>query len=222
MKLREIQVSDSLEGLARVGISFLKGVVNASPSPALGERLDGLVEELRHTVKDRRLSELEVVQLARKLYHRLGLDPTKDRPSSERLLRRVQQGRPLPRINTLVDAVNLASLSLQCPLGVYDWDKVAPPVLVRIGRPDEGYLSVSRNPLHLEGRLVLVDGEGLFGNPSQDSLRTCVTGGTVRAMVVAWAPVDATNEYLDSVLREIDQVCSEFCSGTVVESGVFP
>ncbi len=41
------------------------------------------------------------------MYLRIGLDPTKTRPSNEALLRRVRRGDAFPRVNALVDAVNL-------------------------------------------------------------------------------------------------------------------
>src|SRR5438309_1853007 len=60
----------------------------------------------------------------RALFHRLDVDPTKTRPSSEALLRRVLQGRALPRVNLAVDVCNLCSLEDQLPLGLYDRDHV--------------------------------------------------------------------------------------------------
>ena len=190
MELKQIQLSDSLEDIARIGVVFFREVSNGAASTALRKRLEALAAELRQAIGDRPLSELESVKQTRKLYHSVGVDPTRDRPSSERLLRRVVQNRSLPKVNKLVDAVNLASLSTQCPMGVYDWDKIVPPVLVRIGRPEESFAGISGEPISIEGRIALVDGEGLFGNPSHDSARALVTLGTVRALVVAWASAE--------------------------------
>lgn len=220
MELKHVQVSDSLEGIARIGVAFFKQLKNGPVSSTLRARLEGLATDLRHSLASRRLSEVESVARVRKLYRAVGIDPTKDRPSSERLLRRIIKGRPLPKLNTLVDTVNFASLQLQCPLGVYDWDKIEPPVIVRIGRPDEGYRSLSGNDVRLEGRLVLGDGEGLFGNPSHDSERSQVTLGTVRAMVIAWAPAEAPRSFLESVLAEVNQLAEEFCHAKRGESGL--
>ena len=76
---------------------------------------------------------------ARTLYKALGIDPTKTRPSNEALLRRALKGEPLYRINTLVDALNLASLREQLPFGLYDLDRVRSSVTLRMGRPGEVY-----------------------------------------------------------------------------------
>ena len=184
MELKQIQLSDSLEDISRIGVIFFKQLSNGPVSTLLRERLEAFAEELRHSMADRRPSEIDAVARTRKLYRLVGVDPTKDRPSSEKLLRRVIQERPLPKVNKLVDAMNLVSLREQCPIGVYDWDRIVPPILVRVGRPDEAYTSVAGREVRLEGRLAVGDGEGLFGNPSLDSDRTKVTRDTMRAFAV--------------------------------------
>ena len=220
MELRHIQLSDSLGDLVRLGIVFLKDVSNGAVSAVLRKRMEALAAELRQSIGDRPLSDIDPVKRTRRLYHLLGSDPTKDRPSSERLLRRVVQAKQLPKVNKLVDAMNLVSLSLQYPLGVYDWDKIVPPVLVRIGRPDESYPGLSGDPVNLEGKLVLVDGESLFGNPSHDSARTQVGLGTVRSLVVAWASAETPKAELESVLEEIKSLAREFCDARAGETGI--
>ena len=220
MELKHLQRSESLEGTARVGALFLKDIANGPASKKLRGRVDGLCEELRLSLGDRKVSDLEVVQRARAVYHALGIDPTKDRPPSERLLRRAVGEREMPSFSQLVDAVNYASLALQVSVNVYDWDKIDPPVLIRLGRPEDSYVGLSGSTTHLEGHLVLVDGEGLFGNPSQDSRRTAPSFGTVRALVVAWAPADASNEHLESALKEVADLCGEFCGARATEWGI--
>ena len=232
MEVKQIQVSDSLEDIARIGVVFLKHVANGPVSSTLRKQIEDLAAELRGSLEGRKLSALESVKRIRKLYHRLGIDPTKDRASSEKLLRRVVRGRPLPKVNKLVDAINLVSLRLQCPLGVYDWDQIVAPVLVRIGRPEEGYYGLpqirpsqdesdpERDWINMHGRLTLVDGESLFGSPSLDSDRTKVTLGTVRAMVIAWAPADAPRNFLESVIHEVTDLAGEYCNAKVASSDI--
>ncbi len=60
----------------------------------------------------------EEIARVRAMYKRLGLDPTKVRPSSEALLRRVRKGDPLPRVNSLVDICNWCSVETQLPFGL--------------------------------------------------------------------------------------------------------
>ena len=70
------------------------------------------------------------------------------------------------------------------------------------------------------GRIVLVDGEDLFGSPSQDAARTKVQEGTVRALAIVWAPAGVSNDWLESVLKEVGESAAEFCDANVAESGI--
>ena len=220
MRLSQLQRSDSLDGIARIGAVLLEQVSNGPTSSALLRRRQDMATEMKMTIGERPLSELQPVRQTRKLYHALGIDPTKDRPSSEHLLKRVVQGRELPTINQLVDGMNLVSLTVQSPVGVYDWDQVDAPVLVRIGRPEEMFLSISGKPFRAGGRLVLVDGVDVFGSPSQNAARTRVVEGTVRALAIVWAPAGVSNDWLESVLKEVADTAVEFCDANVSESGI--
>lgn len=126
----------------------------------------------------------------RAMYKRFGVDPTKTRPSSEALFRRLRKGDGLPRINTVVDVGNWCSVETQLPYGLYDLDQVRGAVELRLGRPGEEYPGIRKDVVHVEGRLTLADEIGPFGNPTSDSARTMVTTNTTRALVVIYAPSD--------------------------------
>ncbi len=141
----------------------------------------------------------------RRMYRRIGLDPTRTRPSSEALARRIRRGDALPRINTLVDVCNWCSLELQLPFGLYDLDRIEGEVELRLGRPGEEYAGIRKDVVHVEGRLVAADNRGPFGNPTSDSARTMVTTGTTRALVVVFAPRDAG---MEAVVAALDLTAS--------------
>lgn len=123
-------------------------------------------------------------------YRALGIDPTKTRPSSEALLRRVLKGQGLYTVNTLVDALNLCSLRYLVPFGLYDLDRVRPPACVRVGREGEGYEGIRKDRVNVGGRACVADVDGPFGNPTSDSDRTKITPETRRALVVPYLPKD--------------------------------
>jgi DNA/RNA-binding domain of Phe-tRNA-synthetase-like protein len=133
-------------------------------------------------------AEIPGLRPARELYRAFGIDPTRTRPSSEALLRRVLQGKPLPRILNAVDVCNLCSLRFLLPIGLYDTARVSGPVVLRRGRPGESFAGIRKDDIHLEGRPALADGLGPFGNPSSDSLRTSVTAVTRSLALVVFAP----------------------------------
>jgi len=124
----------------------------------------------------------------RTMYKRVGIDPTKTRPSSEALLRRVRKGDTLPRINSMVDVCNWCSFEFQLPYGLYDAAQIEGDVTLRIGREGESYPGIRKDDVHVAGRIALVDTRGPFGNPTSDSARTMVTTATTRALLVVFAP----------------------------------
>jgi DNA/RNA-binding domain of Phe-tRNA-synthetase-like protein len=131
----------------------------------------------------------EALQRTRALYRAVGLDPTKTRPSSEALLRRVRRGDALPRVNTIVDLCNWCSVEMQIAFGVYDRDRLAGEALaLRLGAAGEGYDGIRKDRVNVDGRLTLVDAEGPFGNPTSDSLRTSVSTATRRVLFVLFVP----------------------------------
>jgi DNA/RNA-binding domain of Phe-tRNA-synthetase-like protein len=131
----------------------------------------------------------EALQRTRALYRAIGLDPTKTRPSSESLLRRVRRGDPLPRVNTIVDLCNWCSVETQIAFGVYDRDRLAGETLaLRLGTDGEGYDGIRKDRVNVAGRLTLVDGDGPFGNPTSDSLRTSVSTATTNVLFVLFVP----------------------------------
>jgi DNA/RNA-binding domain of Phe-tRNA-synthetase-like protein len=142
----------------------------------------------------------EEIASVRTMYKRVGIDPTKRRPSSEALLRRVRKGEPLPRINSMVDVCNWCSLEFQLPYGLYDADRIEGDVVLRVGVEDESYAGIRKDEVHVGGRITLVDRSGPFGNPTSDSARTMVTIATRRALVVVFAPIDVDARRLDHVL----------------------
>ena len=126
---------------------------------------------------------------ARALYRRFGVDPTRNRPSSEALLRRVRRGDPLPRVNSLVDVANVVSLRLQVPIGLYDLGRVEGPLRLRLGREGESYAGIGRDQVGVAGRICVADDLGACGNPSADSARTMITVDTAEAAWIFFLPV---------------------------------
>lgn len=156
-----------------------------------------------------------VTTAVRTMYKRVGLDPTKHRPSSEALLRRVKKGDPLPRVNNLVDVINWCSVESQLPFGLYDRAHVAGPITVRLGRAGESYSGIRKDEVHVEGRLVLADDHGAFGNPSSDSERTMVTEATTDALVVIFAPAEVDAAIAERALALTIERVMLYCSGSV-------
>lgn len=150
-------------------------------------RLDGPLAAAADALREATGLE-EAIAATRAMYKRCGIDPTRTRPSSEALLRRVRRGDPLPRVNGLVDIINWCSAETQISFGLYDVAKVQPPVTLRLGTTGEGYDGIRKDRVNVEGRLTLADAIGPFGNPTSDSARTMTTPETTDALVVLFVP----------------------------------
>ena len=146
--------------------------------------------EVKRATQAVRSGEVGPVNRARELYRRFGLDPTKVRPSSEALLRRLKKGEPLPRINSLVDVANAMSVQLQVPVGLYDLGRVkGDELVIRLGATGESYEGIGKERVNVAGRICVADGEGPIGNPSADSARTMITTDTEQAAWIYFLPV---------------------------------
>jgi DNA/RNA-binding domain of Phe-tRNA-synthetase-like protein len=216
----EFQIGSDVAGRARIGLLTLSGVKVRASDPLLDAEVDRLCSSLRERYSQGRSSQLPGADDARALYKALGIDPTKTRPSSESLARRALKGETLYRINTLVDALNLVSLREQLSFGLYDLAQVRPPVTLRKGRPGEEYEGIRKGVVHVEGRPVLVDAVGPFGNPTSDSLRTSIRLETQKALVVAYAPASYAAAQLEALLARTEETLVRFCGGVADEKRI--
>lgn len=143
------------------------------------------------------------VQPARRLYRSIRVDPTRNRPSSEALYRRLRKGEPLPRINALVDAANHWSVVLMRPFGLYDLGRVEGDLVLRIGEEGEGYEGLGKPWVNVAGHYALVDAAGPIGNPSSDSFRTRIRDDTTNALVLIYGPADDAHARLGEVAASL-------------------
>ena len=186
-------VAPEIVAVCRPAVAWLEGAQVVERAP----RLVATLSEAESLVRQQPPAEVAAV---RTMYKRVGLDPTKTRPSSEALLRRVRKGDPLPRINSLVDVCNWCSLEFQLPYGLYDAAHVEGDIELRLGREGESYPGIRKDDVHVAGRLTLADARGPFGNPTSDSARTMVTTATTSAIVVVFAPAEMNGARLAHVL----------------------
>lgn len=218
----DLSVSSDLASRVRLGILVLEGVTVREADPTLTAEVDRYCAELKARYGEGKSAEVPGAADARTLYKALGLDPTKTRPSNEALLRRALKGESLYRINTLVDGMNLSSLRSQLPFGLYDLDQVRPPVLLRRGARGEGYEGIRKGIVNVEGRPVLVDASGPFGNPTSDSARTMITLATRNALVIVYAPGAYSLARLGDVLDGTASTLTRCCGGAVAERRILP
>lgn len=169
----------------KVALGCVSAQVEARSSPpALLAELENCEQAILRLPEPRALLEAPQILATRSAYKALGKDPARYRGSAEALLRRVIAGKSLPRINAVVDVINLVSVESRLPIGLYDLAHVSGEIVFRAGRAGETYKGIGKFDLNLESLPVFCDGLGPHGSPTSDSERTMVTAETKHVLAV--------------------------------------
>ena len=186
METLETPIRFELDGWALFMAELEVAPKGLSQLPELRDSVTARVRQTRHMET---LSSDPTVAGLRRLFRAAGCDPTRYRPSSEALLRRLLKGAEMPAIHPLVDLNNCLSAELAVPCCVMAEGTFEPPYVLRAGRAGESYDSL-RGPFNLEGKPLLVDALGPCDAPITGSQRVKVTADTVRATLVAYLPAE--------------------------------
>jgi DNA/RNA-binding domain of Phe-tRNA-synthetase-like protein len=189
-------------------------------NPGLAKLMDEVCARKRQEFTVESLAEAEPVRAVRAMFREWGMDPSKYRPSSEALLRRVVQGKGLYRVSNVVDIGNLGSIEIGWPYGCYDRSKINAPVCLRNGAAGERYEGIGKQTWHLEGRPVLADPQGPFGSPISDSTRSMVTDSAEQIMIVIYTPARASDASLNAVITRLKDRLTQYAGSSATRSDV--
>ncbi len=209
--MADFSLASELVSIVKPGVIWWSGATVVAHAPMLDPLLAAAEARVR-------VSPPPESAAVRTMYKKVGIDPTKTRPSNEALLRRVRKGDTLPRINSAVDIINWCSLEFQLPYGLYDFAKVSGPVTMRIGAEGESYAGIRKDDVHVGGRITVADGIGPFGNPTSDSARTMVTPSATELLVVIYAPREIPSTQLARVLTMTAERLRQITGGTQAQS----
>ena len=115
----DIHVKTMFPGLQVLTYKIL-GVKTEKRSTELEKFAEKLMEQVRQKYDLESLKNLPTFRAYRDFFWKVGVDPTKNRPAAEALIRRIVGGKAIPQINTLVDAYNLASVNTEVPLAAFN------------------------------------------------------------------------------------------------------
>ncbi|HEY6284726.1 MAG TPA: phenylalanine--tRNA ligase beta subunit-related protein [Ktedonobacteraceae bacterium] len=172
------------------GMLTIHGVTVRESDERLWKQVEILSQRLASEFSLDRLSENEQIDAVRGLQRSFGFDPTRYRPSSESLLRRVLKGQGLYQINTAVDVNNLCSLEFLLPMCSYDLRYVKGQVRVRIGEAGEEYPGIGRQVFQAENKVIIADDSGIMGSTVSDSERTKVSTETTDILLAIYGPAN--------------------------------
>ena len=183
----QIIVSQEIESVcpAFVGAAVEAQVVNTPYSKELWDEIHALEDRFRQELTTESLKDLPSIAATRRVYKACGKDPSRYRPASEQLIRRMLQGKELYQIDTLVDLINLASIAYGYSIGGFEADKfVGDTLTLGVGREGEPYEGIGRGMLNIAGLPVYRDAEGGVGTPTSDHERTKMTMATTHLVVL--------------------------------------
>jgi DNA/RNA-binding domain of Phe-tRNA-synthetase-like protein len=198
-------------------MSYLRGVTITSQSKEL-ESFKGQV--FSDTAKQWNIDELKdnpVFRAYRDFFWKVKVDPTKTRPASEALLRRILRGNPLPTINTLVDTYNLVSVVTSIPFGAFDTDKMRGTPVMREAKAGEEFLGIGMNkPIELSGgEAVIQDDNRLVAvYPYRDADYSKVTTSTRNLLLLTCGVPGISTEELEKAEAVGVEYITRFCGGS--------
>jgi DNA/RNA-binding domain of Phe-tRNA-synthetase-like protein len=185
----------------RVALGCVTASVAAvvASAPELNAELAVAEERILKLPEPRAVLESPAILGTRSSYKALGKDPARYRGSAEALLRRVIAGKGLPRINAVVDVINLVSVESRLPIGLYDLAQVTGDIVFRTGRAGETYKGIGKYDLNLEGLPLFADALGPHGSATSDSERTMVTSETkhVLGIIVGFSGADGLDRWTE-------------------------
>ena len=196
-----------------VGACVEAEVENSPYSEELWKVIDRQGEQFRQLFTTQTVKDISAIAATRSVYKACGKDPSRYRPSSEALIRRMLQGKQLYQIDTLVDLINLASITYGYSIGGFDADKFDGDTLtLGVGREGEPYEGIGRGMLNIAGLPVYRDATGGVGTPTSDNERTKMTLGT-RRLVALVNGYDGNEHDVQATAQLIIDLVGRFCNG---------
>lgn len=187
MIMFDISVSEKIKSACPAfrGAAILAKVKNTEFSADLWNEIDRFSAEYRARYTTDSIKNMVPINATRHAYKALGKDPSRYRPSSEALCRRILRGLDLYRIDTLVDLINLVSIASGYSIGGFDADRIQGNSLVLgVGEKDEPYEGIGRGMLNIENLPVYRDAVGGIGTPTSDNERTKITLQTTSLLTI--------------------------------------
>jgi len=214
-----MQIRIDLPGV-RLGVVEADGVRVVPVDAGLARLMDDVCDQKRGEFTVESLAEAEEIRAVRTMFREWGMDPSKYRPSSEALLRRVVQGKGLYRVSNVVDIGNLGSIESGWPYGCYDRGRLDPPIILRHGTAGETYEGIGKRMWHLADRPILSDSHGPFGSPISDSTRSMITESAREILMVIYVPAGAADKAIGRAMAHLSDRLTQFAGASAVRTCV--
>jgi len=209
-------IQSKIPGL-KIGMLNCSGFEVRKESKYVAEQFTVLEQYIIEKFSENAPSTDSIVSAVRRMYRRIGWEPTQYRPSSEAMIRRFLNNKGLYRINNAVDLGNVASTQFHLPMGLYDKNKISGMISVDVGQEREEYQGISKDVIHADGKLVLRDERGIFGNPTADSLRTSIRESSTNILALFFTPPEIDQSYISETLAYLGNLYQRECPQAEIE-----
>lgn len=203
----------------RLGYAVIDGTAVQGSPPTLSREFYELQEATAAAYKIELLPNNPRIAAVRAMYKKMAFDPSRYRPASEALVRRVLNGKGLYYINSAVDVNNYCSLKFLLPFGLYGADKIDGDIEYALAKAGS-YVNIAGKTCSTDHKPFLGDNLGVFGNPTSDAGRTAVTLQTKQLLSVIYADEEVSNQELEEILQFTIQMLVRYNSGEIREHGI--
>lgn len=222
--LFDSDIREKFPGLS-VGIVTVDSIENLERSETLKNFGKVVEERTRGFLTAEGIKGDSIFHAYRDFFWRIGIDPTKIRPASEALTRRILLGRSLPQINTAVDAYNLASVESKIPIAAFDSEELSGELTMRFAHEGEYFFGIGMKEemTLLGGEVVISDEKRLVAvYPYRDDDKTKVTLETGNVMLISCGVPGIGRDILIEAARLAGEYVRRFCGGSASSIEVFP
>jgi DNA/RNA-binding domain of Phe-tRNA-synthetase-like protein len=217
----DIMISQDLERFfpdLKVLVFSVKDVRVVRRNDELEEFKESVFRDVKQRYSLETIKDVPVFRAYRDFFWKIGIDPTKNRPAAEALIRRILAGKPLPSINTLVDAYDLASIKSEVALAAFDIYKLKDKLRMRFALKGETFLGIGMDkPMSLNGGEVVVsDSERLVAlYPHRDADFSKVTEETNNVVMLVCGVPGISLEILLKARQVAVEYIARFCDGRI-------
>ncbi|UOE76853.1 B3/B4 domain-containing protein [Parageobacillus thermoglucosidasius] len=212
----DIAVSEAIKQAIpefKIGVILYNHIVVDDSPQMLKGKLQLFQESIYFDLQETAVADILELAEWRRIFKAIGTDPSKYRPSSESLYRRIQKKNFVPTIHSAADVNNFFSLYYKIPIGIYDLDKLEGLVAVEIGTDQDEYIAINGRTVNFSRKLVSKDIHGPFGSPIVDSQRTAVTKDTKNAVQIVYLLPSMTQEQCKKLLQSMQNMFLQIHGG---------
>ena len=211
------------------GICVCEGDIRSVRIEGENAGLESLKRAIRLELKSRytleQVKDDPVFRAYRDFFWSVGVDPTKTRPASEALVRRILSGGKLPRINTTVDAYNLASACSGIPIAAFDADTLTGGLTLRFAAEGEQFLGIGmeKPTLLKKNQVIMTDESKIIAiYPYRDSDTTKVTAETRNIRIVTCGVPGIGRELVSGAFDLCAGYLEKYTGGASAGAEIFP